>query len=233
MVDLSDKIPNKNTDRNDETDAGIIVRTCKTVDRKTIREISVESSIFAQYIDRQILNKDIIADILTFYYTEFEPQSCFVAEKNGVVVGYLLGSRNVSKMRKDIKTRILPILAKKVFKNGLLFRPSNLNLIKNVFYSYCRGEFKTPDFSQKFPATLHVNISPRHRGKMIGSLLVYHFIQILKKEQAKGIHFGVLSEKAKGFFRKLEFEILFSGEYSFLHYLSGERLTYYIMGKKL
>jgi len=68
---------------------------------------------------------------------------------------------------------------------------------------------------------------------MIGSLLVNHFLQFLKEKKVKGIHFGVLSEKAKRFFLKLDFEILFSEEYTFLRFISGETLPHYIMGKKL
>ncbi len=217
----------------ESVDSGIIIRNFKPEEKKAIREISVQSSIFREYIEQKLLNEEIIADLLTSYFIEYEPQFCFVAEKNSEVVGYLLGSSNVQKMHKIVRSKIIPELVKKAFQSGLIFRAPNLGLMKNVLKSYCKDEFKVPDFSQEYPATLHVNISPRYRGKMIGSLLVYHFLQILKEKQVKGIQFGVLSEKARGFFEKLGFEILFSGEYTFLRYLSGEILPHYIMGKKL
>lgn len=217
----------------ESVDSGIIIRNFKPEEKKAIREISVQSSIFGEYTDQKLLNEEIIADLLTSYFIEYEPQFCFVAEKDSEVVGYLLGSSDVQKMHKVVRSKIMPELVKKAFQSGLIFRAPNLGLMKNVLNSYCKGEFKVPDFSQEYPATLHVNISPRYRGKMIGSLLVYHFLQILKEKQVKGIHFGVLSEKARGFFEKLGFEILFSGEYTFLRYLSEEILPHYIMGKKL
>lgn len=217
----------------ESVDSGIIIRNFKPEEKKAIREISVQSSIFGEYTDQKLLNEEIIADLLTSYFIEYEPQFCFVAEKDSEVVGYLLGSSDVQKMHKVVRSKIIPELVKKAFQSGLIFRAPNLGLMKNVLNSYCKGEFKVPDFSQEYPATLHVNISPRYRGKMIGSLLVYHFLQILKEKQVKGIHFGVLSDKAKRFFEKLGFEILFSGEYTFLRYLSGEILPHYIMGKKL
>ena len=217
----------------ESVDSGIIIRNFKPEEKKAIREISVQSSIFGEYIEQKLLNEEIIADLLTYYFIEYEPQFCFVAEKDSEVVGYLLGSSDVQKMHKVIRSKVIPELVKKAFQSGLIFRAPNLGLMKNVLNSYFKGEFKVPDFSQEYPATLHVNISPRYRGKMIGSLLVYHFLQILKEKQIKGIHFGVLSEKAKRFFEKLGFEILFSGEYTFLRYLSGEILPHYIMGKKL
>ncbi len=217
----------------ESVDSGIIIRNFKPEEKKAIREISVQSSIFGEYTDQKLLNEEIIADLLTSYFIKYEPQFCFVAEKNSEVVGYLLGSSDVQKMHKVVRSKIMPELVKKAFQSGLIFRTPNLGLMKNVLNSYFKGEFKVPDFSQEYPATLHVNISPRYRGKMIGSLLVYHFLQILKEKQVKGIHFGVLSEKAKRFFEKLGFEILFSGEYTFLRYLNEEILPHYIMGKKL
>lgn len=214
-------------------DTGIIVRNCKPEDLKTVREISVQSSIFGEYIEQQFLSAEIIADLLTSYFIKYEPQFFFVAEKDDEVVGYLLGSSDVLKMRKAIRHKIIPGIVKKAFRNGLVFRSANLNLMRNVLFSYFKGEFNVPDFSQEYPATLHVNIVSRYRGKMIGSLLVHHSLQILKEKKVKGVHFGVLSEKAKSFFIKLGFKTLFGGEYTFLRYLSGEIMPHYIMGKKL
>lgn len=105
-------------------------------------------------------------------------------------------------------------------------------IIKNLVYSYLKGEFNVPDLSREYPATLHVNIITRSRGHNVGSLLVHHFLNFLKENNVQGIHFGVLSESAKRFFVKLNFEVLFSGKYTFLQYLKGEILPHYIMGKK-
>jgi hypothetical protein len=79
-------------DRDTATDTGIIVRNCKPEDRRAVREISVQSSIFGEYIGQKLLSEELIADLLTHYFIEYEPQYCFVAEKNNEVVGYLLGT---------------------------------------------------------------------------------------------------------------------------------------------
>ena len=44
-------------------------------------------------IDPVFQDRELFADYLTSYYTDIEPESCFVLEQNGRVVGYLLGSR--------------------------------------------------------------------------------------------------------------------------------------------
>ncbi|HOR43069.1 MAG TPA: hypothetical protein PK111_07900, partial [Atribacterota bacterium] len=134
------------------------IRKYQQENRRAVREISVESSIWANYKDI-LLNDDIIADLLTSHFLEYEPQSCFVAEREGEVIGYLLGSCDVANMRKVIIKKILPGLAKKIFQDGLAFRVPNLKLGFNLFFSLIKGEFNIPDLTYSYPATLHVNIA--------------------------------------------------------------------------
>ena len=208
------------------------IRNYRSEDRKIVREISLQSSILGEYRDT-IFDDKILTDLLTLYFTDFESQSCFVAEKDNRVIGYVMGTQDFQKMRSVINGKILPVLLKNILYRGLLFRHNNLKLIMNMLYSYFKGEFKVPDFSQNYPATLHVNITTEYRGHHSGSLLVNKFLEHLKENNVRGIHFGVLSESAKRFFLKLDFEILFTGQYTFLRYLTGETLPHYIMGKKL
>jgi GNAT superfamily N-acetyltransferase len=105
--------------------------------------------------------------------------------------------------------------------------------MKNIISSYLKGEFISPDFSKEYPATLHINITAEYRGQNLGSLLVGYFLGFLKRKNIRGIHFGVMSESAKDFFIKLNFNILFTGKYSFLRYLLGENIPHSIMGKKI
>jgi GNAT superfamily N-acetyltransferase len=210
----------------------IQIRNYRKEDRKTIRVIGLQSSILGEQ-RKTVFDDEILADMLTVYFTDYEPQSCFVAEGDNQVIGYVLGTRDVRKMRNVMKHTIFPGLAKKVFLSGQFLQRNNLLIIRNMMYSYFKGEFKVPDFTLEYPATLHVNIASGYRGKNTGSLLVNHFLEFLKREGVSGIHFGVLSESAKRFFLKLNFEVLFEGKYSFLQYLSGETLPHYVMGKHL
>ena len=200
--------------------------------QQAIRRISVQNSIFNDY-KGELLSEEIIADLLTSYFLEYEPEFCFVAEEEGMVIGYLLGSVNIIKMHRIIKSKNILRLTRKVLQDGLILRPSNLKLIKSSVSSYMKGEFKVPAFAKDYPATLHVNIAAEYRGKMMGTMLVTHFLELLKRKGISGIHFGVLSERAKKFFLKLDFKVLYSGEYTFLKFLSGETLPHYIMGKKI
>lgn len=210
----------------------INIRNYQQRDQKAVREISIQSSIFGEYRNA-VFDDEILADLLTVYFTDYEPMSCFVAEKEGLVIGYVLGTKETREMRRVLKGRIVPGVVKKIFHKGQFFRKNHLMIVKSKVYSYFKGEFNMPDFTREYPATLHVNMASQFRGQNVGSLLVNHFLEFLKNERVSGIHFGVLSERAKKFFLKLNFEVLFSGKYTFLHYLTGENLPHYVMGKHL
>ncbi len=158
------------------------IRSYQKKDRESIRKISVSSSILAEYSEI-FFDHDLIADFLTSYYTDYEPTSSFVAEKDQQVIGYLLGSMDAKKMQDTFKKYIFPKTIKDILKKGHFLKGNNLLFLKNMLYSYFKGEFKFPDFTQKYPATLHVNVTAASRGLNVGTLLINNFTDFIKKKQ--------------------------------------------------
>ena len=210
----------------------IKIRNYQIEDRDIIRKISLESILLGEY-KASIFDDEILADILTIYFTDYEPLSCFVAVKGNQVIGYIMGAQDVRKMRRLMKYKIVPRLIYKALGRRQLLRRNNLILIKNIISSYAKGEFISPDYSKEYPATLHINIRAEYRRQNLGSLLVDYFLDFLKRKNIRGIHFGVMSESAKDFFIKLNFNILFTGKYSFPRYFLGENIPHYILGKQI
>ncbi len=66
--------------------------------------------------------------MLTLYFTDYEPQSSFVAEKEGQVIGYILGTKDIRKMRKSMEYRVLPGLTRKVFSSEQFLKRNNFML---------------------------------------------------------------------------------------------------------
>ena len=210
----------------------IKIRNYQIEDRDTIRKISLESVFWGEN-RAYIFDDEILADLLTIYFTDYEPLSCFVAVKENQVIGYILGAQDIRKMRKLMKYKIVPRLIYKALYHRQLLRRNNLILIKNIISSYLKGEFISPDYSKEYPATLHINITDEYRRQNLGSLLVDYFLDFLKRKNIRGIHFGVMSESAKKFFLKLNFNLLFTREFSFPRYLLGRNIPHYIMGKQI
>lgn len=66
-----------------------------------------------------------------------------------------------------------------------------------------------------FPAHLHINFHPDCRGRGLGSLLVEHFCQELKRLQIKGVHLITSRSAANvSFYRRLDFKVEIERDYN-------------------
>jgi hypothetical protein len=71
----------------------LIIRKYEPRDREAVRRLCCETGYLGKPIDPIFQDRELFADYLTRFYTDIEPESCFVVEQDGVVKGYLLGSR--------------------------------------------------------------------------------------------------------------------------------------------
>ena len=69
------------------------IRSYRASDREAVRNLCCETGFLGAPIDPVYEDRQLFADFLTTYYTDHEPESCFVLEVNGELRGYLLGSR--------------------------------------------------------------------------------------------------------------------------------------------
>ena len=69
------------------------IRKLRPSDRKRVRELCCETGFLGNPIDPIFEDRELFADYLTAYYTDWEPESAFVLLVNGEIRGYLLGSR--------------------------------------------------------------------------------------------------------------------------------------------
>ena len=77
----------------------IRIREYRTADREAVRRICCDTGFLGQSIDAVFQDRELFADYLTRYYTDAEPEAAFVVERDGIVRGYLLGSRRPFRQR--------------------------------------------------------------------------------------------------------------------------------------
>lgn len=70
-----------------------LIRSYRPEDRETVRRLCCDTGFLGNPIDPVFEDRQLFADFLTGYYTDWEPESAFVLEVEGEVRGYLLGSR--------------------------------------------------------------------------------------------------------------------------------------------
>lgn len=215
------------------SDPGVVIRKYLPRDRREIREICCQTAFMGEPCSHFFDGDEIFADALTRYFTDYEPHSCFVAKKEGVVVGYVIGAKDVTVMGTVFGKEIgLKLLAKAIF-SGVFFRLKNIVFLWYCLRSMIRGEFHQLDVSQEYPATLHINIRLGFRKQGIGSQLLAAYLAYLKDEGVKAVHLATMSENNAHFFNKQGFTELFRLRRSYFRHLLKRDFFVYVYGKKL
>jgi ribosomal protein S18 acetylase RimI-like enzyme len=211
----------------------IIIRKFSKKDRKAVRRIACETAFWGSSRHEFFEDDEILADLLTKYYTDYEPYYCFVAAYNDSVVGYLTGARNVSVMNRVFYFSIIPKLILKSIGRGFFIKKNTTEFLLHCLSSLFKGEFSAPDFSSKYPATLHINFNRDFQNLGIGRNLINKYLDFLKEEKVKGVHFGTTSEGAKIFFTKMGFKLLLTKKRTYLKYKIGKEQFLYVFGKDI
>src|SRR5246500_4609610 len=74
-------------------DNAFTIRSYRASDRAAVRRLCCQTGFLGTPIDPVYEDRQLFADFLTTYYTDWEPESSFVVEIDGEIRGYLLGSR--------------------------------------------------------------------------------------------------------------------------------------------
>jgi ribosomal protein S18 acetylase RimI-like enzyme len=213
--------------------ADIIIRKFRAEDRETVRNIAWNTAFLGEPASAYFASPQILKDFLTLYFTDYEPESCFVAEAGRQVVGYLIGSKNTSRLEKVFTSKIFWPLLTRAMLRGAFFMPKNISFGIHSLVSFLRGEYNDPEFSAEYPATLHINLDSHWRNHHIGSRLINAYFDYLRSNNVSGVRLGTMSDKAAAFFRQQGFELLYTAKRSYLRYLLNRDIPIYIYGKKL
>jgi len=211
----------------------VLIRGYNQADRNSLRDIACNSAFMGKPCEEFFEGRDVFADFLTLYFTDYEPQSCFVAEVDKKIVGYIIGAKNSNHIAKTFLFKILPGLLKKIILQKTLLKKKNLKFLISLTLSFLKGELKMEDFSKCYPATLHINIADGFRNSGIGSKLMSRFFDYLAENNIPGVYLGTLSQKAAIFFQKQGFSLLHKGERSYFRHILGKDVPFFCYGKRL
>jgi GNAT superfamily N-acetyltransferase len=209
------------------------VRNYLPQDRNAVRDIFFETAFLGESAAAFFSDKEIVCDALTLYFTDYEPESCFVAAAGPDIVGCLIGAKKKALAEEIFSARILPRLLLKTLLRGVFLKPRNLAFLSNVLLSLAKGEFRMPVSLKEFPATLHINISKAYRNMDIGSRLIASYTEYLRNKGVHGVCLATMSESASRFFSSAGFRLVYSGKRSYFRYLLNKDLPIHIYAKTI
>jgi len=214
-------------------DPDLKIRKFESRDAPSVKSIFHDTALLGEPASLFFEGRGVFSDALTLYFTDYEPQSCFVAEVDSKVVGCLTGTKDKMAMEKVFNARIAPGLFYQAVKEGVFLKKKNLIFMLNCLKDALRGRFAAPDFTREYPAILHINIMSGFRGRNIGSRLIESYLEYLKKEGVKGVHLATMSDSAGKFFSGLGFKLLHTSSRSYFKPVLKKEVPFYIYGMKL
>lgn len=214
-----------------ETD--IVIRKFKGTDREAVRDITFNTAFMGEPASVFFDDREVISDALSLYFTDYEPESCFVAEANLKVIGSLIGAKSKIKAEKTFKHQIALSLLVKAFKRGTFTKRANRRFIFSCLLSLISGGLNSPDFTKEYPATLHININNGFRGLNIGTKLVNAYLGYLKSQKVSGVHLATMSDLGAKFFYRQGFSLLYKGKRSYFRPILHQDVPLYIFGKAI
>jgi GNAT superfamily N-acetyltransferase len=209
------------------------IRKFEIKDRAAVRQIVYDTALMGESAGLFFQGQDVISDAFSLYFTDYEPGSCFVAEINDRVIGYLIGAKKKIAAEAVFNGQLALPLFIKALKSGIFLRIKNLSFIFSCLMDLLKNGIKTPDFSCAYPATFHLNIKDGFRGQEIGTKLINTYLDYLKIEGICGVHLATMSDRAANFFLSQGFVQLYKGKRSYFRRILHRDVPLYIFGKLL
>ena len=182
------------------------IRPCEPRDREAIRTICCDTADRGEPVENFFPDREVFADLLTRYYTDYEPESSWVGAQGPEVVGYVTGCLDTRRFSRVMAFAVAPRLVVKVFRRDVLKYPQSKEFIRSNLGLWLRHRASVS--LDEYPSHLHVNLKPGFRSKGLGGELVRRFLEQAKAAGSCGVHASVRedSERARKFFENVGFQ---------------------------
>ena len=186
------------------------VRAYAPRDRAAVRAIACETAVRGKPVESVWPDREVAADLLTRYYTDYEPGSLWVAEHAGQVIGYLTGCLGTQRYQRVMARRVVPHAVLGAITRGVLWSPQLWRLVRAGITTWHHGGFRQRAPLDLYPAHLHVNIQEGFRGQQVGRRLLERFLSQAAAAGVGGIHLAVREENvpARTLFEQMGFVLL-------------------------
>jgi ribosomal protein S18 acetylase RimI-like enzyme len=186
--------------------ARFAIRPYATTDRQAVRAVCWETAYLGQRIDFLYADRESWADLFTSYYTDQEPESCWVVTNaEGRVVGYLLGCADTRRASSEWLVAMRHHLTR-----FLWARPGTARFWWQVAWDRLVDRRETPPIDLvRYPAHAHIDLLSEARASGLGQALFETWHSRLRELGARGTHCQVLANNARviGLLSRLGYEL--------------------------
>ena len=184
-----------------------IIRSYKASDREAVRRLCCETGFLGEPIDPVYGDREMFADFLTTYYTDWEPESSFVVEdKDGELCGYLLGSR------KPLRNQLYSFWQNVSLFFRVIFRYPGYNERSRRFirWTVTHGWREVPARPSRVPH-FHINLLPEARKMSTTRALMSAYLSYLYRCGEKKVYGQIVtfeSRRGEKMFERYGFNVM-------------------------
>ena len=186
------------------------IRRYQVHDRVALRQLACDTADRGEPVEHFFRDREIFADVLTRYYTEWEPSSLWIAESDGDVVGYITGCLDARRYAQATRWSILPAAFLRGLIRGVLWQREAWQLAWAGWRTWQLTRQRRMTWRAAYPAHFHLNLRRDARGQGIGERLLEQFTEHARAARCPGLHAGVRSDNPSAcrFFERLGFTLL-------------------------
>jgi hypothetical protein len=152
-----------------------VIRPYRKSDREAVRRLCCETGYLGKAIDPVFEDRELFADYLTSFYTDWEPESTFVIEQDGEVQGYLMGSRRPLLQQFYNFFLNFSLLARGAFRYPR-YNPASKAFVRWILLNAWR---EVPAAPRRMPH-FHFNLLPEIQGFANSRELLFQFLHHLR-----------------------------------------------------
>ncbi|HME87850.1 MAG TPA: hypothetical protein VKE30_01400 [Chthoniobacterales bacterium] len=182
------------------------IRSYRPSDREAVRQLCCQTGFLGTPIDPVYEDRQLFADFLTTYYTDWEPESSFVVEIDGKIRGYLLGSR------KPLLNQLYSF-----WQNVSLFVKAltryfryHANSRRFIRWTLVHGWREVPAAPRRVPH-FHINLLPEARKMATTRALMSAYLSYLYRCGEKRVYGQIVtfeSRRGEKMFERYGFKVL-------------------------
>ena len=174
----------------------VIVRVYEPRDQAALRQIACETADRGEPIGRVFPDHELIADLLTRYYTDYDPTAVWVAEEGGRLIGYLTGCLDSHRYWRTMRWRVIPRALIRAIGHGTAWSGRTWGFVQRGLLNWWRAACRRHISLAEYPAHLHVNLRAGFRGQRVGERLLQRFCDQACAARVRGIHVVVRKDNA-------------------------------------
>lgn len=165
----------------------VIIRPYHPDDRSAVMKIAADTAFFGSPVEAFFDHRQTFLDGFYTYFLDREPGTCWVAQMDEVVLGFLVGSPQAARQTPYSLTHIYPKMLIGLITGRYRLGRQSWHYLSMLLGQAVRGEFVEADLEQ-YPANLHINVTAEARGMGIGKQLMSAYQQQLTGMGIPGVH---------------------------------------------